>query len=107
MKNLSKYQYGLLKYVESHRVTLEGLQTAHGGTLGSALDRGYLARGTEADGVITIHLTEEGRAALNEYSTSSIRQRLHPGPLTDHCARMLRAVRLSKVFNIGKHKKAS
>jgi hypothetical protein len=107
--SLSKWQYGMLKYIDTHDVVLEDLQTVNGGTLGSLLASqthpDYIHR-TQGSGIrIRIELTNAGREAIAAYDTAGPRKRLHSGPITDRCARALRVTRVvRKLWLVEKNK---
>ena len=99
LQNLSIYQLGTLKYVDSNVVTLEDLGTLHGNTLYSLLHRKYLERGAGKGRKTVVTLSKAGEEALGAYLLCRERERKHAGELTERCARMLKVVR---VLQIGK-----
>jgi len=87
-RNLSRHQYGSLKFIAHNNVTLEYLRHAHANTLGSLAERGYLERSGEL-----IVLSQSGKLALDTYSQASLNERGHEGELTERCLRLLKHTR--------------
>ena len=95
-KNLSRHQYGSLRFIHTNKVTFSYLRNAHANTLGSLAQRGYLQRlGAGDDALIT--LSPSGEAALRSYSQGSLNERAHEGELTERCQRLLKHVRRNVV----------
>jgi len=86
--NLSRHQYGTLKFIYDHGPTLAYLRRAHATTLGSLAYRGYLRRVGMGEAA-QVFLTEEGAEALKSYDLAQLNQRSHEGELTARCLRLL------------------
>lgn len=100
-RNMSRYQYGLLKYVRNNHVTLEQLRVAHGTTLGSVAYWGWIAR-TSSNDDSPIVLTKTGRAELEAYEAADLPIRSTEGELTERCLRLLMHSRRNKVVELAK-----
>lgn len=91
-RNLSRHQYGMLKFISEHHVTLAHLRRAHGNTLGSvAYWRWVEVQGTADDAPVV--LTKAGRQELEFYNLAEMNQRTHEGDITDRCLRLLKHAR--------------
>jgi hypothetical protein len=88
-KNLSRHQYGTLRFLAHNKVTMSYLRVAHANTLGSLAYRGYLIKTGPQDNA-TVILTKSGEAALRHYEQASLNERSHEGELTDRCERLLK-----------------
>ncbi len=88
IRNLSRHQYGSLKFIHDNHVSLDYLRNAHANTLGSLAERGYLQRDGE-----NVVLSQAGIDALHVYTHASLNERAHEGELTDRCMRLLKHVR--------------
>ena len=87
-RNLSRHQYGTLKFIKENHVTLTYLRHAHAGTLYSVISNGWVARhGTGDKAEIT--LTKAGEDTLRIYTEASINERKSEADLTDRCQRLL------------------
>lgn len=98
LRNLSRHQYGTLKFISQNHVTIEYLRNAHANTLGSLAYNNWIAKkgtGEKAEVV----LTKSGEDELRMYNEASLNERLHEGELTDRCMRLLQHSR-SKVASI-------
>jgi hypothetical protein len=92
-RNLSRHQYGTLKFIKQNRVTLAYLGHAHGNTLGSVIaNRWIVVAGRSEDSPVI--LTPDGENALRTYTHATLNERAHEGDLTERCARLLRYSRV-------------
>lgn len=83
-RNLSRHQYGTLKFIADNHVTIEYLRHAHANTLGSVAYNGWVVkRGSE------VVLTKTGEEQLRIYNQATINERQHEGELTERCKRLL------------------
>lgn len=89
---LSLHQYGTLKFIRSHRVTLNYLRRAHATTLGSLAYRELICKTSSGDEAEVI-LTPAGEEAFKSYSNASLNERSHEGELTERCLRLLQHAR--------------
>lgn len=96
---LSMHQYGTLKYIRNHRVTLGYLRKAHATTLGSLAQRELICKTSSGDEAEVI-LTPAGEEAFKCYHNASLNERSHEGNLTDRCMRLLQHAR--RIAVIGK-----
>jgi hypothetical protein len=87
--NLSRFQYGDLKYIFHNRVTMASLRKANMTTLSSLAYRGYLRRVGMTDDS-EVFLTPAGEAALKRYGEATMNTRQHERELTDRCLRLLK-----------------
>jgi len=100
-KNLSRHQYGTMRFLAHNKVTMSYLRVAHANTLGSLAYRGYLVRlgpGDDAE----VALTKSGEEALRYYEQASLNERGHEGELTDRCQRLLKYSARRNVQVMGK-----
>lgn len=89
-RNLSRHQYGMLKFISENHVTRAYLRHAHGGTLWSVLyQRWAIATGPGKDDD-PIVLTKDGQAELDAYQRASMPERSHEAELTERCQRLLK-----------------
>jgi hypothetical protein len=98
LRNLSRHQYGTLRFIAQNHVTIEYLRNAHANTLGSIAYNGWIVKkgtGEKAEVV----LTKSGEEELRTYNEASLNERQHEGELTDRCMRLLAHSR-SKVASI-------
>lgn len=87
--NLSRLQYGDLRFIHRNRVTMGRLRSANLTTLTSLAYRGYLRRtgaGEDAD----VFLTPEGEMALDAYESATLNTKARESDLTERCLRLLR-----------------
>ena len=89
LQNLSRLQYGDLKYIHRNRVTMGHLRLANLTTLTSLAYRGYLRRVGASDDA-EIFLTPEGEAALDAYESATMNTKARESDLTERCLRLLR-----------------
>ena len=87
-RNLSRHQYGTLKFIHSNHVTLEYLRHAHANTLGSLAYNGWIMKRGSGEKAEVV-LTGAGEEQLRIYSHASINERQHERELTDRCLRLL------------------
>ena len=100
-RNLSRHQYGTLKFIANNHVTLTYLRHAHGNTLGSCAYNGWIAKtgkglGDDAE----IVLTHAGKEALRTYTEATMNERSHEGDLTERCLRLLTHSRAKNVVSL-------
>lgn len=88
-QNLSRYQYGTLKFISENAPTLAYLRKAHQTTLGSLAYRGYLRRMGSGE-TAGVFLTESGDRALMEYRQATLNERKHEFELTERCLSLLK-----------------
>lgn len=88
-RNLSRFQYGTLRFIYDHNPTLAYLRKAHQTTLGSLAYRGYLRRLGSGE-TASIMLTDDGYAALVEYNDAKLNERQHEFELTERCLNLLK-----------------
>jgi hypothetical protein len=89
LQNLSRLQYGDLRFIHHNRITIGHLRLANLTTLTSLAYRGYLRRvgmGEDAD----VLLTQEGEAALDAYESATLNTKARESDLTERCLRLLR-----------------
>jgi hypothetical protein len=99
-RNLSRHQYGTLKFIADNKVTLGYLRHAHGTTLGSiAYHRWIEVRGTGDDALV--YLTKAGEEELKSYNHATLNERSHEADITERCMRLLKHAR-SRVVPIQK-----
>jgi hypothetical protein len=96
--NLSRHQYGTLKFIHEHDVTLAHLKRAHGNTLGSLAYRGYLRKVGSSDAA-QVFLTEDGIGALKLYKDAGMNERQHEHELTERCQRLIQHSRRIAVMS--------
>ena len=89
VRNLSRHQYGTLKFINDNNVTLAYLRHAHANTLGSLAYHQWIAvTGPGEDAPVV--LTKKGIEELNTYNHASLYERAHEGDLTERCQRLLK-----------------
>jgi hypothetical protein len=99
-RDLSRHQYGTLKFIADNKVTLAYLRHAHGTTLGSlAYQRWIEVRGTDDDA--PVYLTKAGEEELKSYNHATLNERSHEADITERCMRLLKHAR-SRVVPIQK-----
>lgn len=87
---MTNLQYGTLKYLINHEVSIEDLRIYNLTTLGSLLQRGYLQRqGTK------LAVTEKGIEAYQLYHTGGPNYRQREGELSERVRLMLHLRMLS------------
>ena len=88
-RNLSRLQYGDLRYIHRNKMTMAHLRSANLTTMTSLAYRGYLRRvGTLENG--EIFLTPEGEEALKSYETATLYTKERESDPTERCLRLLR-----------------
>jgi len=98
-RNLSRHQYGTLKFISQNKVTLAYLRHFHANTLGSIAHWNWIAiKGNSDDS--PVELTPAGEAELKSYVEASFNERSHEGDLTERCLRLLRHVRRGRLLNM-------
>lgn len=88
LRNLSRHQYGTLRFIAQNHVTIEYLRHAHANTLGSIAYNGWIMKkgtGEKAEVV----LTKSGEEELRMYNEASLNERQKEGELTERCLRLL------------------
>lgn len=100
-KNLSRHQYGDLKFIHSHTPTLGYLRKAQANTLSSLAYRGYLRRHGSGDEAL-VFLTALGEEALASYEKASLNERKIEKELTERCMRLLQHSRRQNVVGMKK-----
>jgi hypothetical protein len=100
LRNLSRHQYGTLKFIHNHNVTLKYLRRCHANTLGSLAYQGWIRRSGTGDDAL-IFLTNEGETELLSYERGGMNERRVEGELTDRVRRLLRLTRSANVMSIG------
>lgn len=92
--NLSRHQYGTLKFIRHHAPTLAYLRKAHANTLGSLLhpSRAYLRITGKSEGAVVL-LSPAGEDAYKNYEQASMNERSHEKELTERCMRLLQLSR--------------
>ncbi len=98
--NLSRHQYGTMRYINQETPTLEVLRIAHAGTLSSLLgsNRNYLSlspHGPDQEKA-TVSLSKDGLQALRVYEEAGLNTRAHEKELTERCLRLLQLARRRK-----------
>jgi hypothetical protein len=96
--NLSRHQYGTLKFIHEHEVTLAYLKKAHANTLGSLAYRGYLRKVGSGE-MAQVFLTEEGIGVLKLYKEAAMNERQHEHELTERCLRLIQHSRRIAVMS--------
>ncbi len=101
IKNLSRHQYGDLKFIHHNAPSLSYLRKAHASTLSSLAYRGYLRRHGTGDSAVIL-LTPAGQEALAAYEKATLNERVREGELTERCMRLLQYSRRKQVLEISK-----
>lgn len=91
-RNLSRHQYGTLKYIAENKVTLAYLRHAHANTLGSIAYWNWIAVQGKDDNSLVV-LTKSGQEQLYIYTHASLNERGKEGELTARCLRLLKHTR--------------
>lgn len=99
--NLSRHQYGTLKFIRHNAPSIVYLHRAHANTLGSLAYRGYLRRVGTGDSAVVM-LTSAGENAYLTYDTASLNERAKEKDLTERCMRLLQHSRRKNTFEMPK-----
>ena len=89
LQNLSRLQYGDLRFIHRNRVTMGHLRLANLTTLTSLAYRGYLRRSGAGEDAEVL-LTPEGETALSAYEDAALNTKARESDLTERCLRLLR-----------------
>ena len=95
-RNLSRHQYGTLKFINDNHVPLSYLRHAHGNTLGSVAYNGWIAKRGSGENAEVV-LTKAGEEQLRIYMQASLNERSHEADLTERCQRLLMHTRAQVV----------
>lgn len=93
LRNLSRHQYGTLKFIHEHNVTLSYLGRAHANTLGSLAYHGWIRRVGTGESAL-IMLTARGEEELQSYVLGGMNERQKAGELTERVRRLLHVSRV-------------
>jgi hypothetical protein len=96
-RNLSRHQYGSLKFIAENKVSLAYLRNFHANTLGSIAYWGWIVVNGNSDDSI-VSLTPLGEHELKSYQQASFNERSHESDLTDRCQRLLKHARRLRVM---------
>ena len=92
LRNLSRSQYGALRFISDNKVTLTSLRLAHAGTISSLAYHDWIRKlGTGDDAAIV--LTAKGEDELQSYEHAIVPERKHEYDLTDRTMRLLKMTR--------------
>lgn len=100
-KNLSRLQYGDMKYIHQNAPTMQHLRKANMTTLTSLAYRGYL-RKTGMGELARVVLTHDGEQALEAYDAATLNQRAREYELTERCLRLLQYSRRRNITELPK-----
>lgn len=100
-RNLSRHQYGTLKFIHENQVTLAYLRHAHANTLGSIAYWKWITLEGVGDDA-QVNLTKAGLAELETYTRATLNERATEGDITERCMRLLKYARRSRVVPMTK-----
>jgi hypothetical protein len=92
LRNLSRNQYGALRFIGDNNVTLRSLRMAHAGTISSLAYHDWIRKlGAGEDAAII--LTAKGEEELRSYEHAILPERKVEHDLTDRTMRLLKMTR--------------
>lgn len=97
--NLSRHQYGTLKFIRDSAPNLAYLRKAHANTLGSLAYRGYLRRHGPGEEAVVL-LTPTGEEAYQTYAKATLNERATEKEMTERCMRLLQLSRRRNVMSM-------